>query len=82
MDHAFIIKEGEVEVSSSDLLFEVLRRGGFVGELFQLQKNAPSHFHFCARTDVEAYAIEAAALRDYIANNPGMYMRLNYVYGS
>jgi len=82
MDHAFIIKEGEVEVSSSDLLFEVLRRGDFVGELFQLQKNAPSHFHFCARTDVEAYAIEAAALRDYIANNPGMYMRLNYVYGS
>ncbi|MCB1327598.1 MAG: cAMP/cGMP-dependent 3',5'-cyclic-AMP/GMP phosphodiesterase [Spirochaetales bacterium] len=79
--HAYIIKNGTVEVRSEGKVVETLERGDFCGEIFQLQKEAPSNFDFRACGEIEAYGISASSLVRYIANNPGVYMRLNYVYG-
>lgn len=78
---AFIIREGEVEVLLNKQVIEVLGRGDFCGELFSLQKEAPSSFDFRCRTNLEVYALARDKLVKYIKDNPGMYMRLTYVYG-
>jgi CRP-like cAMP-binding protein len=75
------VKSGEVEVLSSGKVIETLGRGDFCGVIFELQKESPSSFDFRAKTDVIAYAIESNHMNKYIADNPGVYMRLNYMYG-
>ena len=79
-DRAYIVKSGGVEILRSDNPVEVLSRGDFFGEIFMLQKEAPSSYTFSALTDVEAYVISRRDLLEYITDNPGVYMRLNYVY--
>lgn len=78
---AYIVKSGDVEVINSGNIVETLHRGDFCGVIFELQKGSPSSFDFKAKTDVVAYAIEASQMNKYIAENPGVYMRLNYIYG-
>ena len=81
-DKGYIIKSGGIEVLRDGTSVEVLSRGDFFGEIFMLQKEAPSSFSFSALTDIEAYEVSRRDLIEYIAVNPGVYMRLNYVYGS
>ena len=81
-DSAFIIKKGQVEVLKNGNLIETLGRGDFCGEIYQLQKELPATLTFRAASDVEVYGISKADMLEYIVNNPGVYMRLNYVYGS
>jgi len=78
---AYIIKNGQVQVLANHEVIETLGRGDFCGEIFKLQKESPSSYDFKATTDLEVYALEKERLVHYIANNPGVYMRLNYVYG-
>lgn len=79
---AFIIKHGTVEVLSNGRVVEKLGRGDFCGEIFCLQKESPSTLTFRAVSDIDVYAIDRPRLVHYIADNPGVYMRLNYVYGA
>lgn len=81
-DRAYIIKKGQVEVLKDDKIIEKLDRGDFCGEIYQLQKEAPSSFSFRAASDLEVYSVNKNDIVEYIANNPGVYMRLNYVYGT
>ena len=80
-DMAYIIKTGAVEVLDDEDSLEVLSQGDFFGEIFMLQKEAPSSFTFKSLTDVNIYTIERKDLIQYIKNNPGVYMRLNHIYG-
>ena len=80
-EYAYIIKSGMVEAVRDGEIVEHLSRGDFCGEIYQLQKDAPSTIQFKAATDVEAYRLQRKNLMEYIANNPGVYMRLNYIYG-
>lgn len=80
-DAAYIIKKGAVHVLNHGRLVEELGPGDFCGEIFKLQKNAPSSYDFKATSDLDVFAIERQALVAYITENPGVYMRLNYVYG-
>lgn len=79
---AYIIKNGEVDVLNNGNVVETLHRGDFCGEIFMLQKESPASFEFRAVNDVEAYGVERHNIIRYIAENPGVYMRLNYVFGS
>ncbi len=79
--HSFIIKTGQVEVVSAGNTIEVLNRGDFCGEIYRMQKEAPSNYDFRATDYLEVYSLERHKIIEYIANNPGVYMRLNYVYG-
>ena len=80
-DHAYIIKKGSVHVLTHGRLIEELGPGDFCGEIFKLQKNAPASYDFKATSNLEVFAIERQDLIAYITENPGVYMRLNYVYG-
>ncbi len=80
--YGYIIKNGEVEVLSDGSVVETLGRGDFCGAIFELQKEEPSSFEFRAKTDVDAYVIDRSRIVKYIAENPGVYMRLHYIYGS
>ena len=79
---AYIVKTGVVEVMKDGRVIETLTRGDVCGEIYNLQREAPSSFEFRAETDVDAYALDRERLTQYIANNPGVYMRLNYVFGN
>jgi CRP-like cAMP-binding protein len=80
-DEVFIIKSGLVDVLSKGQSVDSLTRGDFCGEIFQLQKNAPSTFTFRTSVASIVYAVHRDKLIRYIAENPGVYMRLNYVFG-
>ncbi len=80
-NEAFIIKSGNVSVMKDGREIEQLTRGDFCGEIYQLQKEAPSTLSFHARSDLTVYAIGRDNIVRYIKENPGMYMRLAYVYG-
>jgi len=79
---AFIIKQGLVEVMQNGEVVEHLTRGDFVGEIYHIQKENPATFTFRASTHLQAYRIDREKLVEYNVNNPGVYMRLNYVYGA
>lgn len=81
-NEAYIIKKGMIEVRKDGNAVEFLNRGDFCGEIYMLQKEAPSTFEFFACTDIEVYSLARSQLIEYITNNPGVYMRLNYVYGN
>lgn len=81
-DQAFIVKEGIVEVLRDREVIEELHRGDFCGEIFRLQKEAPSSLDFRAATDGLIYALDRQRIIQYIKENPGVYMRLAYVYGA
>ncbi len=80
-DSAYIIKSGAVNVLKDNEEVEVMSRGDFCGEIYMLQKNSPSSFTFRAMTEIECYQISQEDMMRYIADNPGIYMRLNYIYG-
>ena len=80
-NEAYIIKSGMVEVYQDGECIDHLNRGDFCGEIFMLQKQSPSTYDFKAVTDLEVYRLERSRLVHYITNNPGVYMRLNYVFG-
>ena len=79
---AYIIKNGEVEVFRDGRVVEVLGRGDFCCELFRLQKESPASVTFRTVTRCDVYRVRREALVNYIARFPGVYMRLNYVYGN
>lgn len=80
--YAYIIKNGEVEVEREGRVVEVLGRGDFCGEIFKIQKESPATFSFRTVVQSDVYRIAREDLVHYIARNPGVYMRLNYVYGN
>ena len=90
-DKVYVIKSGGIEVvyqedpnknlEEENDTREVLSRGDFFGEIYKLQKEALSSFSFVSMTDIEVYEISRKEIINYITNNPGVYMRLNYVYG-
>ena len=77
---AYIIKTGQVEVRKDGELEDTLNKGDFCGEIYKLQRQMPSSFDFVASSDLEVYSLERSSMIEYIANNPGVYMRLNKVY--
>lgn len=77
----FIIKRGEVEVLQEGRVIETLGWGDFCGEIFNFQKGFDSSLSFRTKTDSEIYRIGRGPMLKYIHDNPGVYMRLNYVYG-
>jgi len=81
MDEVYIIKSGYVEVLQHHRVIETLTRGDFCGEIYQLQINGPSKLTFRPGSEVYAYAIARKDLLNYIKENPGVYMRMSYVYG-
>ena len=78
---AFIVKRGEVNVVVDGEVIETLGWGDFCGEIYQIQKEAPSSFDFIAVSEIEVYRISRENLVDYIQENPGVYMRLLRIYG-
>ncbi len=79
--NAYIIKQGSVNVIKDDEVLELLSLGDFFGEIFALQKEAASSYTFRSLSKVEVYEISRANMVEYINHNPGVYMRMNYVYG-
>ena len=77
----YIIKSGGVETYENNESIEVLSRGDFFGEIFKLEKEAPSKYTFKSLTEVDVYEIQRKDIIEYIINNPGVYMRLNRIYG-
>lgn len=79
---AFIIRSGIVEVLQNGQVIDNLARGDFCGEIYQLQKESQANYSFRASMNVAAYRIARHRLAEYVLHNPGVYMRLNYVYGA
>ncbi len=81
---AYVLKSGQVEVRLDSKCIEVLKTGDFFGEIYNLQKGTPSSYTFVSvgDEDTEVYEIHKKDMTKYINDNPGVYMRLNYIYGT
>jgi CRP-like cAMP-binding protein/glyoxylase-like metal-dependent hydrolase (beta-lactamase superfamily II) len=80
-DDVFIIKRGEVDVLHGGRTIETLAWGDFCGEIYNFQKGFTSTLTFRTKTACQVYRISRNGMLHYIHDNPGVYMRLNYVYG-
>lgn len=80
-ESVYIIKRGEVDVLSSGRTIETLGWGDFCGEIYNFQKGFASGLTFRTRSQCEVYRLGRERMQRYIHDNPGVYMRLNYVYG-
>ena len=79
---AYIIDSGSIAVKEKGKVIETLCSGDFFGEIYMLQKESPSSYSFVSTTRIKLYEIEREDMVEYVRNNPGVYMRLNYVYGA
>jgi CRP-like cAMP-binding protein len=73
---AYIINSGEVKLKRSGETLRVLGSGDFVGEIFSIQKSAPSPFSAVVTKKAELFRIKPEDLTRFIKKNPGIYMRL------
>ena len=80
-DDVFIIKRGEVEVVQGTDVIETLGWGDFCGEIYNFQKDLPSNLTFRTKSAAEIYRLNRDKMLHYIQENPGVYMRLAYIYG-
>jgi len=81
-ENSYIIQSGDVRVEKGGRFLETLGPGDFVGEIFKLQKQTNATYTFTVATEARLYEIVRQDMIHYIARNPGVYMRLNYVYSA
>ena len=75
-EEAYIIAAGRVELERKGQLLKELHEGDFIGDVFSLQKRAPSPFSAHVMEDSDLYFVYQPELCTFIQKNPGVYMRL------
>jgi CRP-like cAMP-binding protein/phosphoribosyl 1,2-cyclic phosphodiesterase len=82
-----IIKAGEVEVFKEKKLIKILKRGDYFGSFYKLsqfnakltlnkQKEFLSEHEFVIANELELFVIKESDIRDFIAKNPGVALKL------
>jgi CRP-like cAMP-binding protein/phosphoribosyl 1,2-cyclic phosphodiesterase len=78
MNYVYILRSGEVEVAHAGRRVAVLQRGDIIGSMQKLHMNEPSDYTFSYQQPISVYAMKSNEIRQFIDNNPGLLMKLNY----
>lgn len=78
IDNIYIIDSGEVIVSKNGADIAVLKRGDFIGTLYDLYKNQPIEYSFRNEEPVKLYGMKSKELKQFIDSNPGLIMKFKY----
>jgi CRP-like cAMP-binding protein len=76
----YIIRKGEVVVKYGDKDVAVLRKGDFIGNLHDVDKNLPSRYSFIHNNDVALFVIKRKDMLSFAERNPGLIMKLQVEY--
>ncbi len=75
-EYAYLIIEGEMNISIDGKPIRKLSRGDFAGDIFSIQKRIVSPFCATLTKKSQLYTVHHEALNNFIQRNPGVYMRL------
>ncbi len=78
--NVFLIREGTVSVSKDDESVAILQNGDLIGQAANLYKGNVSDYTFSCNGAVQVYTINGEEFRKFLINNPGLIMKLDYVF--
>lgn len=76
----YIIRKGEVAVKHRGKCLAVLKKGDFIGDLHDVDKNLPSRYTFVYNNDVSLFVIKRKDMLSFAERNPGLIMKLQLEY--
>ena len=76
----YIIRKGEVEVSKKGKKVTSLKRGDFIGAMHRIHRDELAEFTVRYKKPVSLFAIERADALEFIERNPGLGMKLAYIF--
>ncbi|MBN1797919.1 MAG: cAMP/cGMP-dependent 3',5'-cyclic-AMP/GMP phosphodiesterase [Spirochaetales bacterium] len=76
----YIIRKGMVEVKHRGKCVAVLKKGDFIGDLHDVDKNLPSRYSFVYNNDVALFVIKRKDMLSFAERNPGLIMKLQLEY--
>jgi CRP-like cAMP-binding protein len=76
----YIIRSGEVQVKQRGKCIAVLKRGDFIGDLHDVDRNKPSGYSFVYTSDISLYVISREDMLKFAQRNPGLIMKLKVEY--
>ena len=79
IDFIYIIRDGEIEVSSKGGYVCTLSRGDFIGSLKNVHDNEPSLLTYVHRGPVSLFAMKQEDISRFIDYNPGLLMKITSV---
>ena len=79
IDFIYIIRDGEIEVTSGGKPVCALSRGDFIGSLKNVHDNEPSSMTYIHRGPVSLFAIKQEDIARFIESNPGLLMKITSV---
>ena len=74
----YIIRRGEVEVTSGSKVVAVLKRGDFVGSLREIDEKLPASYTFKNPGSISLYSADREAVAGFAERNPGLIMKIQY----
>jgi CRP-like cAMP-binding protein len=72
----YIIRKGTVEMKQGKETVGELRRGDFIGNLHDVDKNIPSRYSFIHSKDVALFVLKRSDMLSFAERNPGLIMKL------
>ena len=78
IDCCYFIEQGSVNVFRKNIFFDTLERGQMFGVGSVYSESAFSHFTIIVKEDIVLHKIRRSEFRNYIENNPGVYMKFYY----
>ncbi len=76
----FLLREGTVVVSRKKENAAILQTGDLIGQAANLYEGNKSDYTFSHDSAIQVYSIKADEFRDFLTNNPGLIMKLDYVF--
>jgi CRP-like cAMP-binding protein len=78
LKRSYIIREGEVLVTSGDREITRLGRGDFIGAMVKIYRGEPAEYSFINKGPVSLFAVEKKDVLSFLRTNPGLMMKLVY----
>jgi len=80
LESIYIIRSGKVTAARSGINTGVLQKGDIVGFVSDIYNDNPSNYRFYHETPLSLYEIRKKDFRLYLDRNPGLIMKLNYLF--
>jgi len=74
----YLIREGDVDMRSENILICKLGRGDFIGEPHRLYANLESQYTYINTTPLSLYEIKGEDLKEFLDKNPGLIMKFRH----
>ncbi len=80
LKEVFLLRDGTVVVSRDNESVAILQNGDLIGQAANLYEGNKSEYTFSYNNTIQVYSINGDEFRKFLVNNPGLIMKLDYVF--